>query len=191
MRSLIDWKAAWLHPMAKGEPAGGSAEPGSSSTLLRSISEGIRTIVTVTERLSDLRTEATAVREDLHRLAEVVYRIAGRLDGIEQRFAEIDKRIELAVSSWPATTPFCCFPLTTVLSGSSKATGWLNREGSLSQNRANASPRPAPRARSAGCGRAPRAGSSAAGRGRSCPRSAGRRCRREYAGGVRAPAPRA
>jgi hypothetical protein len=53
--------------------------------------------VTVTERLSDLRAEATAVRGDLHRLAEIVYRIAGRLDGMEQRFAEVDKRIELAV----------------------------------------------------------------------------------------------
>jgi hypothetical protein len=30
-------------------------------------------------------------------LAEIVYRMAGGLDGIEQRFAEIDKRIELAV----------------------------------------------------------------------------------------------
>jgi hypothetical protein len=83
--------------MTKGEPAGGSDEHGRSSTLLRSIGEGIRTIVTVTERLSDLRTEATAIRADLHRLAEIVYRMAGRLDGIEQRFAEIDKRIELAV----------------------------------------------------------------------------------------------
>jgi hypothetical protein len=53
--------------------------------------------VTVTERLSDLRTEAAALRSDLHRLAEVVYRIAGRLDGIEQRFSEVDKRIDLAV----------------------------------------------------------------------------------------------
>jgi hypothetical protein len=37
------------------------------------------------------------LRTDLHRLAESVYRIAGRLDGIEQRFMEVDKRIELAV----------------------------------------------------------------------------------------------
>ena len=64
---------------------------------MKSISEGVRTIVTVTERLSDLRTEAAALRSDLHRLAEVVYRIVGRLDGIEQRFSEVDKRIDLAV----------------------------------------------------------------------------------------------
>jgi hypothetical protein len=62
---------------------------------LRSISEGVRTIITVTERLNELRTEVTALRADLHRLAESVYRIAGRLDGIEQRFAEVDRRIEL------------------------------------------------------------------------------------------------
>jgi phosphoglycerate-specific signal transduction histidine kinase len=65
--------------------------------LLRSISEGVRTIVTVTERLSDLRAEAAAFRNDLLRLAEVVHRIAGRLDGIEHRFGEVDKRVELAV----------------------------------------------------------------------------------------------
>jgi hypothetical protein len=39
----------------------------------------------------------TALRADLHRLAESVYRIAGRLDGIEQRFAEVDRRTELTV----------------------------------------------------------------------------------------------
>jgi predicted nuclease with TOPRIM domain len=64
---------------------------------LRSISEGVRTIITVTERLNELRTEVTALRADLHRLAESVYRIAGRLDGIEQRFAEVDRRVELTV----------------------------------------------------------------------------------------------
>jgi hypothetical protein len=80
--------------VAKDEPSSGTP---AATTLLRSISEGVRTIVTVTERLNDLREEATAARGDLHRLAEIVYRIAGRLDGIEQRFAEIDKRIELAV----------------------------------------------------------------------------------------------
>jgi predicted nuclease with TOPRIM domain len=84
--------------MARGEPLEGTREGRSpSSTLLRSISEGVRTIVTVTERLNDLRTETAALRTDLHRLAESVYRIAGRLDGSEQRFMEVDKRIELAV----------------------------------------------------------------------------------------------
>lgn len=68
-----------------------------STTILRSISEGVRTIVTVTERLNDLRAETNALRSDLNRLAEAVYRIAGRLDGIEQRFSEVDKRIEMAV----------------------------------------------------------------------------------------------
>ncbi|HEV8679928.1 MAG TPA: hypothetical protein VGQ90_11170 [Stellaceae bacterium] len=51
----------------------------------------------MTERLNDLRVETASLRTELHRLAEAVYRIAGRLDGIEQRFAEIDKRIDLAV----------------------------------------------------------------------------------------------
>jgi hypothetical protein len=64
---------------------------------LKSISEGVRTIVTVTERLSDLHTEVAALRSDLHRLAEVVYRIVGRLGGIEQRFSEVDKRTDLAM----------------------------------------------------------------------------------------------
>jgi hypothetical protein len=79
--------------MAKTEPGRGSA----ASTLLKSISEGVRTIVTVTERLEVLRTEATAVRGDLNRLAESVARVDGRLEGIEKRFAEVDKRIELVV----------------------------------------------------------------------------------------------
>jgi hypothetical protein len=47
--------------------------------------------------LSDLRTETAALRSDLLRLGEIVYRIAGRLDGIEQRFGEVDKRIDLSV----------------------------------------------------------------------------------------------
>ena len=53
--------------------------------------------MTVTERLNDLRTKAAALRGDLHRLAEFIYRIAGRLDGIEQRFSEVDKRVDLAI----------------------------------------------------------------------------------------------
>ena len=83
--------------MAKGEPSEGSRQPASGTTLLRSLSEGIRTVVTVTERLNELRTEIVALRSDLNRLAESVYRIAGRLDGIEQRFAEVDKRVELTI----------------------------------------------------------------------------------------------
>jgi predicted nuclease with TOPRIM domain len=81
--------------MARSEPPDESAR--GATTLLRSISEGVRTIVTVTERLNDLRSETAAIRDDLNRLAEAVYRIAGRLDGIDQRFSEIDKRIDLAV----------------------------------------------------------------------------------------------
>lgn len=83
--------------MAKGEAPEGSRRSTSGTTLLRSLSEGVRTVVTVTERLNDLRTEIVALRSDLNRLAESVYRIAGRLDGIEQRFAEVDKRIDLAI----------------------------------------------------------------------------------------------
>lgn len=81
--------------MARSEQPDEGARAG--TTILRSISEGVRTIITVTERLNDLRTETTALRSDLNRLAEAVYRIAGQLDGIEQRFSEVDKRIELAV----------------------------------------------------------------------------------------------
>jgi hypothetical protein len=83
--------------MAKGEIPEGSRRSAPATTLLRSLSEGVRTVVTVTERLNDLRTEIVALRNDLHRLAESVYRIAGRLDGIEQRFAEVDKRTELTI----------------------------------------------------------------------------------------------
>ena len=83
--------------MAKGEPSESSRQRASATTLLRSLSEGVRTVVTVTERLNDLRTEIVALRSDLNRLAESVYRIAGRLDGIEQRFAEVDKRTELTI----------------------------------------------------------------------------------------------
>jgi len=83
--------------MARSGPEESSSGPARRTTLLRSISEGVRTIVTVTERLNDLRTEAAALRGDLHRLAEFIYRIAGRLDGIEQRFSEVDKRVDLAI----------------------------------------------------------------------------------------------
>ena len=81
--------------MAKGE--GSEQRASRSATLLRSISEGVRTIVTVTERLNDLRTETVRLQTDLHRLAESVCRIAGQLDGVEKRFSEVDRRIELAV----------------------------------------------------------------------------------------------
>ena len=64
---------------------------------MRSIGQGIRTIVTVTERFSDLRTEILALRSDLNRFMEIVSRIAGRQEGIDQRFTEVDKRLELAV----------------------------------------------------------------------------------------------
>jgi predicted nuclease with TOPRIM domain len=83
--------------MARGPPDDPQRSAPSASTLWRSISEGVRTIVTVTERLQDLRSESAALRNDLNRLAERVYQTAGKLDGIEQRFAEVDKRIELAV----------------------------------------------------------------------------------------------
>ena len=64
--------------MARSGPAESSSPPEAArATLLRSISEGVRTIVTVTERLSDLRTETAALRSDLLRLGEIVYRIAG------------------------------------------------------------------------------------------------------------------
>ena len=51
----------------------------------------------MTERLKDLRAETLELHADLKRLVENVSRIAGRLDGIDQRFTEVDKRIELAV----------------------------------------------------------------------------------------------
>jgi len=83
--------------MARSTPEDPQRSASAATTLWRSVSEGVRTIVTVTERLNDLRTETTALRNDLNRLAERVYQTVGRLDGIEQRFAEVDKRIELAV----------------------------------------------------------------------------------------------
>lgn len=67
------------------------------ATILRSISEGVRTIVTVSERMQDLRTESVALRQDMQRLTEIVYRLAGRLDSIDQRFGNIDKQVELTV----------------------------------------------------------------------------------------------
>ena len=80
-------------------PAGprGEASTSRPATILRSISEGVKTIVTVSERLHDLRSEGVALRQDLQRLAEAVYRIAGRLDGIDQRFVNVDKQVELEV----------------------------------------------------------------------------------------------
>src|SRR5215472_8276446 len=68
-----------------------------ATTLLRSISEGVRTIFTVTERLNDLRAETLELHADLKRLVENVSRTAGRLDGFHKRFADVDPRIELAM----------------------------------------------------------------------------------------------
>ena len=84
--------------MAKNhEPSDAPAARTTATTLLKSLSEGIRTIVTVTERLNDVRTETVALRNDLKRLAESLYQIAGRLDGIDNRFAEVDKRVDLMI----------------------------------------------------------------------------------------------
>jgi predicted nuclease with TOPRIM domain len=83
--------------MARSTPEDPQRSASGATTLWRSVSEGVRTIVTVTERLNDLRTETTALRNDLNRLAERVYQTVGRLDGIEQRFAEVDKRIDLTI----------------------------------------------------------------------------------------------
>lgn len=51
----------------------------------------------MTERLQELRTEEVALRHDLQRLAELVYRMAGRLDGMDRRFDDIDKQVQMAV----------------------------------------------------------------------------------------------
>lgn len=68
-----------------------------ATSLLRSISEGVRTIVTVTERLNDLRVDTKELYQQVRHLATELSRVNGRLDGIDYRFAEVDKRIELAV----------------------------------------------------------------------------------------------
>jgi hypothetical protein len=68
-----------------------------ATSFLRSIGEGVRTILTVTERLNDLRVETKELHEHIRQLANELARSIGRLEGIEQRFAEVDKRIDLAV----------------------------------------------------------------------------------------------
>ena len=83
--------------MANTSEPKSAGETTHATGLLKSIGEGIRTIVTVTERLNDLRTEMPALRTDLNRLVENVSRIAGRLDGIDQRFTEVDRRSEITI----------------------------------------------------------------------------------------------
>lgn len=70
---------------------------GSRTSLLRSISEGVRTIVIVTDRLKDLQQDAKELHEQVRLLSAEVARLSGRLEAIDQRFTEVDKRVELAI----------------------------------------------------------------------------------------------
>lgn len=83
--------------MAEDKPPEASQPRSHATSLLRSVSEGVRTIVTVTERLNDLRVETKELHLLVRQLANDLSRLNGRLDGIEQRFVEVDKRIELSV----------------------------------------------------------------------------------------------
>jgi predicted nuclease with TOPRIM domain len=76
--------------------------------ILKSISEGIRTLVVLDEKLAQLGKESDSTRSEVHTLQEKVFYLIGKLEEFDKRIAErfsdlnvrlseVDKRIDSKV----------------------------------------------------------------------------------------------
>jgi hypothetical protein len=93
------------HPIESGSKLDISAP---AKGILKSISEGIRTLVVINEQLAQIGKDADRTRSELHALEEGVFRLLGKIEEMDKRIAErfsefdkrlseIDKRIDLKV----------------------------------------------------------------------------------------------
>ncbi len=87
----------------QGQPAAGKSErsgiiaAGDAKGIIQSISQGIRQLLLLEEKLASLSREDDRFRRLIEDLQAIVQRMAGHLDGMDkriaERFAEIDKRL--------------------------------------------------------------------------------------------------
>lgn len=81
----------------------------SSKGLLRSLSEGVRNLLVLDEKLIALGKEGDRARSDLKELQRAVFRLIGKVEEmdkrlserfseLDKRLAEMDKRVELQVA---------------------------------------------------------------------------------------------
>jgi len=74
---------------------GGLAASGKG--LLQSLSEGVRNLLVLDEKLLALGKEGDRARADVRALQEAVFRLLGKVDEMDkrlgERFAELDKRL--------------------------------------------------------------------------------------------------
>jgi recombinational DNA repair ATPase RecF len=87
---------------------GGGVDLASNKGVLRSLSEGVRTLLVLDEKLVALGKEADRSRTDVRALQEAVYRLIGKIEeqdkrlserfgGRDKRLGEMDERIAIQV----------------------------------------------------------------------------------------------
>ena len=79
-------------------PSGGGGDLAASGKgLLQSLSEGVRNLLVLDEKLLALGKEGDRARVDVRALQEAVFRLLGKVDEMDrrlgERFAELDKRL--------------------------------------------------------------------------------------------------
>jgi hypothetical protein len=85
-------------PPGDDTPSGGGGDLAASGKgLLQSLSEGVRNLLVLDEKLVALGREGDRARADVRALQEAVYRLLGKMEEMDkrlgERFAELDKRL--------------------------------------------------------------------------------------------------
>lgn len=92
----------------QGEPPPKSDSLSQAKGLIQSLSEGIRNLLVLDEKLGGIGRETDRARIEIAKLQEISNRLLGKLEEMEKRFAErfneldkrlseVDKRIDLKV----------------------------------------------------------------------------------------------
>ena len=80
-----------------GEPDSKMGNAATAKGILKSISEGIRTLVVIDERLAALGEEGKKTRAEVRTLVENLSRLMGQFEErdkrLSERFSELDKRL--------------------------------------------------------------------------------------------------
>lgn len=82
--------------------------PGQAKGILKALSEGLRTLLVIDEKIAALGKEADAMQTEVRASSEHLYHLIGKVEEMEKRFSdrmadldkrlvEIDKRIDLQV----------------------------------------------------------------------------------------------